>query len=800
MYDIRQFRPTLYLLVALGFTGFAIATIAPLMWVLGMAGLLLNVWLVRSGRFRPLPRILANAATILAAIAAGVQAVGDPRPIFPIGNFLLVLQLIKLFEQRANRDFAQVLVLSLLMMVAAAISTASLIFGLLFLVYLLVSPYAALLFHLKVETDHAKRMMGLDDREADPMTLRQDQRWLNRSMARMTAVVAAFAIVMAIAVFLLFPRSSTANMLGWQFRPPVSATGMSDQMNMQSVARVQQNTAQIGTAKISRNGHSVQGGSVYLRGNVYDEYNVNALSTTRWSWSRQSSLQRLGFRFDRLLPQTDKPLGEATRGPSRPEDEQWSVEFTPLEAINVPFLICVGRATNIEVGRPIRLNFVAADQVIELDAPLYQPLTYKVASTLPIVAERTSAPGLLSRMGFRRSNVDDDDADNAAAPQADVASDHPRFGITPRVAEYARNPDVSGVDGDGRPLIDALGPPTDRPSPVAADVARSIERHLQDKFAYTLDLTDQRSKDDADDRDPIERFLYDSKKGWCEHFAGAMTLMCQSLGMKARLVSGFKCDEYNSMGDYWIVRQSHAHAWVEVLVRDGDRDVWQTFDPTSGRDAENVSAGPSVLTRIQHAFDYLEHTWATNVIAYDSSSQASLYDTVETKMVNASIKANSAVRDSGWSWRNWFDWDSMSKFSIGATVISTMIGVITFVGIALILWYLIGRIRLMRRARRIGLGGLDADEARRLARQLGFYDEMIHVLEQRRIVCPPHLTPLEFSRSLEFLSEEAYDHVVRLTEIFYRVRFGQAELSGGQRRALVRVVDRLRAMLLPQQK
>ena len=42
-------------------------------------------------------------------------------------------------------------------------------------------------------------------------------------------------------------------------------------------------------------------------------------------------------------------------------------------------------------------------------------------------------------------------------------------------------------------------------------------------------------------------FLYDLKRGHCEYFAGAMALMCQSLGMQARVVTGFKCDEYNDV-------------------------------------------------------------------------------------------------------------------------------------------------------------------------------------------------------------------------------------------------------------
>ena len=46
--------------------------------------------------------------------------------------------------------------------------------------------------------------------------------------------------------------------------------------------------------------------------------------------------------------------------------------------------------------------------------------------------------------------------------------------------------------------------------------------------------------------------------------------------------SGLKCDDYNALADFYTVRQSHAHAWVEVL---GSDNYWHTFDPTSGREA-----------------------------------------------------------------------------------------------------------------------------------------------------------------------------------------------------------------------
>jgi hypothetical protein len=108
-----------------------------------------------------------------------------------------------------------------------------------------------------------------------------------------------------------------------------------------------------------------------------------------------------------------------------------------------------------------------------------------------------------------------------------------------------------------------------------------------------------------------------------------------------------------------------------------------------------------------------------------------------------------------------------------------------------IAWFFLERLRLRRRAARIGLDGLPQSEQLRLARQLGFYDDLIQLLEQRQIVRPKHLTPQEFSDTLAFLPAEAYDAVHRLTQLFYRIRFGGAELTPARRDLLGTVIQRL---------
>ncbi len=159
MYDLRQFRLALYTLLALGMSGFAIAAESPEMWVLFMAGLGLNAWLVKTDRFVPLPRLIANfiALGLISFFALRIMS-HSASEILIIGQFLVFMQLVKLYEQRANRDYAQLLVLSLLLMVASAISTASLLYGLLLIIYLFLSlcHCCLLLFHLE-SRDHRRR-------------------------------------------------------------------------------------------------------------------------------------------------------------------------------------------------------------------------------------------------------------------------------------------------------------------------------------------------------------------------------------------------------------------------------------------------------------------------------------------------------------------------------------------------------------------------------------------------------------------------------------------------------------------
>ncbi len=749
MYDIRQFRPVLFTVVILGMVGFALSAEAPGMFVLASTLVAYNLWRVRAGRFHPLPRWLANAITLAALAFFGLQ-VGAPggTPVLVIGRFLVVLQLVKLYERRSNRDDAQLLVLSLLLMVAAAISTASLLFGVLLIAYLVLSLYACLLFHLKSEADAASTAMSAANVRIAPSALRHDERRLGSSMRRLTALVMAFAGATALTVFVLFPRGAGANLFGpLQFRASQTLTGFSDQVSFQQVARITQNTSVVAHVKAWRDGKPLHGQvPLLLRGMTLDLYGGQGGVTGAgpWQWVRSPQLQR-GIDID------DGATATISRQ-SAPADTRLSVTLQPT---GTQALFVVGTPITLTPSHRTSLSYGLRDQTLSAREPLYSTMRYDVTCSTRMTGEAEPAG---TPMPF----------DGAQEP----SRTSPRSNIDPRIAAIARDPAVSGADAAG-PLAPRRQP-NGGPQAIDADIAANIERYLQTQFTYTLDLTDARKLGDTD---PLVGFLTDFKRGHCEYFAGAMTVLCQSLGLDARMAIGFKCDEYSDVGDYYIVRQSHAHAWVEVNTPDG----WRTYDPTSGREAPRTA---TLAQRLKHWLDYLQFQWASNVVAYDGDSRQNLITQVDVHLVN------SAGAGSQWMTRL-RRWLSINIYDLSSRVLSIVVVMMLAVLVGAVGWFVYERMKLRRRAERIGLDALPVSDRTRLARQLGFYDDLLRLLDRHHIRRPTHLTPMEFSDSLSFLPSETYHTIRRLTEMFYRVRFGGLSLRSDQQRRMGTVLTRL---------
>jgi len=138
--------------------------------------------------------------------------------------------------------------------------------------------------------------------------------------------------------------------------------------------------------------------------------------------------------------------------------------------------------------------------------------------------------------------------------------------------------------------------------------------------------------------DPVDEFLFDTRRGFCGHFASAFTLLARAGGIPARVVTGYQGAERNPLGNYWIVRQSDAHAWAEIWL-DGR---WVRYDPTAmvapdrieygfdaAMDRRNETSGnpltdSQLLVRIAMSWDALNAGWNRWVLSFGPQTQATM--------------------------------------------------------------------------------------------------------------------------------------------------------------------------------
>ena len=132
-------------------------------------------------------------------------------------------------------------------------------------------------------------------------------------------------------------------------------------------------------------------------------------------------------------------------------------------------------------------------------------------------------------------------------------------------------------------------------------------------------------------RDSVDEFLFDTRIGYCEHFSSAFTFLMRAAGIPARVVTGYVGGYRNQIGDFWLVRQSDAHAWSEVWLPGRG---WTRVDPTAAVAPEHVfrraadnAAGPGGGTAIGQLFDvgdWLRHGWNDFVLGFNAVRQQSL--------------------------------------------------------------------------------------------------------------------------------------------------------------------------------
>jgi transglutaminase-like putative cysteine protease len=156
----------------------------------------------------------------------------------------------------------------------------------------------------------------------------------------------------------------------------------------------------------------------------------------------------------------------------------------------------------------------------------------------------------------------------------------------------------------------------------------------QQPFYYTL-------KPPKLSDDSVDKFLFDTKRGFCEHYASAFAALARAAGIPARVVTGYQGGTLNPYGDYWILRQSDAHAWTEVWI---EGRGWVRIDPTAAIAPQRVERGLADVASTDESlasawqlrtrwfsgmrlrFDMVKQIWRERILDFDQDSQRRLLE------------------------------------------------------------------------------------------------------------------------------------------------------------------------------
>ncbi|MDH2915434.1 MAG: transglutaminase domain-containing protein, partial [Gallionella sp.] len=134
----------------------------------------------------------------------------------------------------------------------------------------------------------------------------------------------------------------------------------------------------------------------------------------------------------------------------------------------------------------------------------------------------------------------------------------------------------------------------------------------------------------------VDDFLFTTKKGFCEHYAGSFVFLMRAAGVPARVVTGYQGGEYNSLGGYYILRQEDAHAWAEVWL---SGQGWVRIDPTAAISPARIQIGlsaalpdnaalpfmarnpPQWMRDLRFNWDALANQWNQWVLGYNTERQ-----------------------------------------------------------------------------------------------------------------------------------------------------------------------------------
>jgi transglutaminase-like putative cysteine protease len=704
-------------LVLLSLAAYAIAEHSPQMFLLWSPIAIATWWLAPR---RLVPRWTLSLLVIAVVIRSAVGVWERSFDVTAFSTFLVWILLIKLCDEERPRDVSQIVTLTIFLTIGAVLTSNSLLVGLLLLVMLPLLIATVMRLQVYTGVNAAARRRSADAAASSPPAPSPD---MGRSFSTIVGTLALAALLICAAVFIFFPRGVAPTLsVGWGTETG-RISGFADSVRLGEEGLISQSAMAVIEFDVrDREGRTLgaPGQTFYLRGAVLDTYDAGV-----WTRGRQqrpklpSAATSYAGRAFYVAQASERPPAEPLRPPTI---ASFVIRSSPRDGP----LFTLWRPEIFRFPKSTELRFHTGLRVFHARSP------GRIEYSIECSDEPTDPPAPSGQDG----------ADAPAPKRVTFPS-----AIVARVArEWVQQADIAVSDGRVDPAQ-------------AATAARAIESALRKRFAYTLDLTAPPLG-----QDPIDWFLTAGRRGNCEYFASAMTAMCRSLGIDARVISGYVATEYDTEAQKYIVRSSNAHAWVEAEINPGQ---WRRFDPTPPADFDRIHQPPAdALARFVRWFDNVEYAWNISVVAFDEDSRARLFGAAGGAAPDGESWLTRAVerlrRDPAASESGAFLTPDAARLLVGTLLLASLL-LIAIIALRRLL-----RSRLFRRIRDRLLPGA----------HLWFYRDLLDALDAAGHAKPSWKPPLDHLRSVgASLAPEPAAAARRLASLYYQVRFAGLRLS-----------------------
>lgn len=665
---------------------------------------------------RPALRHFGSIASPALIVIQGARLLAGHSVLDVAVEFAALLQIIRLATRRGAAHDQQIIVLALLHFVAGTVLGGGLTYGICFLGFLVVAPGALVLSHLRREVEGNYRQ-GARDRTGLPVDvprILRSRRVVGRGFLGATCLMSVPIFLFTATLFVLFPRVGLSLLLLNHPRPG-RMVGFSDHVDLGEVGILRQNTDLALRFDVPGLADPPPAKLVQrLRGTAFDAYDGHA-------WARTITDRHAA---DRALIGGD--VYSIVRNPDPLRDKKITIDLEPLDP---PVIFLPARTVAIQVR--------AQNQAL-----LSEPLTLQRGPEGEMRYSGSDARGLRYDAYLAR--------DNEPVSEALPASERARYlalpKLPPRIADLAREWTAGQTSDYAK--------------------AKAIEEHLRTGFRYDL------ASPSAGTKQPLDDFLFGSKRGHCEFFSTAMAIMLRAVDIPSRNVTGFVGGTYNHFGHYYAVRQGDAHSWVEAYIDDKQHGSWLTFDPTPAAGAQPLEDTTGAIVYLRDLAEALSQRWNRYVVGYDLRTQVRLFDDISHRYEK--LRSHAGLNRG-----------ALDRLTRAPVVAGALLG-------AMALGYVAWK-RRRPGAKRPGKPAPKTAQEKRLENAASLYRALEAALSAQGIPRPTSTPPLRHAVQLQSTQHPLAEEILALTETYLAARFGGVPLTDDDVRSFERRVRAVRA-------